>query len=160
MQGLARVLRKELSNHRMTTISFEFQDTISDWQLQSLVRVLNFIHLDQATNKDVEYLQIGETLNIPRVIPNTYVSLELQTRSKPQNSGNSLVQDAPPLELIVGSPGILDGLHFVEDKTVSEPLADDEIELETKAIGMNFKDCLVALGQIKRKNGTRVCRRY
>ena len=47
-----------------------------------------------------------------------------------------------------GSPELLDTFHFVEDNTVAQPLADNDVEIQTRAIGNNFKACLIALGQI------------
>ena len=35
----------------------------------------------------------------------------------------------------------------MEDRDWDRPLACNEIEVQTHAIGMNFKDCLTALGQ-------------
>ena len=34
----------------------------------------------------------------------------------------------------------------MEDDAVAQPLADDEVEIQTPAIGIDFKDCLIALG--------------
>lgn len=46
-------------------------------------------------------------------------------------------------------PGLLDTLHFVEDKHCALPLqAPHDVEIEVRAIGVNFMDCLTALGRI------------
>ncbi|KAH8645577.1 hypothetical protein BGZ60DRAFT_535878 [Tricladium varicosporioides] len=150
MQGFSRVLRNEFSDLRLTTISFELQEKLSGRQLQSLVQVLITNHL--ATNTidgDMEFTEINGALAIPRVTPAKQAMYEIERRSRPLQSGVTKVQDAPPLKLTMGTLGLLDSLHFIEDKSSSEQLLeDDEIEIQVKAIGMNFKDCLIALGQL------------
>lgn len=48
----------------------------------------------------------------------------------------------------IGSVGLLESLHFVEDSECERPLATDEVEVQVQAIGLNFLDCLVALGRV------------
>src|SRR5690606_21498539 len=52
------------------------------------------------------------------------------------------------LRLEVGSPGLLNTLHFVQNDIISSPLGEDEIQVETRAYGVNFRDVLIALGQM------------
>ncbi|EME41547.1 polyketide synthase-like protein [Dothistroma septosporum NZE10] len=42
----------------------------------------------------------------------------------------------------------LDTLHFVEDKAMSETLADDEVLLQVAYSGLNFKDIMIAMGRV------------
>lgn len=53
-----------------------------------------------------------------------------------------------PLKMAIGTPGALETLHFVDDQSVETALAEDEIEIEVKAIGMNQKDVTAAMGQL------------
>ncbi|GAD95061.1 hypothetical protein PVAR5_3699 [Paecilomyces variotii No. 5] len=46
----------------------------------------------------------------------------------------------------VRNPGSLDSLYF-EDDTVA-PLSDNQVEIEVKATGVNFKDVVVSMGQL------------
>ncbi|KAH8430732.1 uncharacterized protein LDX57_008396 [Aspergillus melleus] len=57
-------------------------------------------------------------------------------------------QASPPLRLVTETPGLLESLIFVEDSLHSQNLADDEVEIEVRSIGLNFKDCLIALGRV------------
>ncbi|KAI1179866.1 putative polyketide synthase [Nemania sp. FL0916] len=52
------------------------------------------------------------------------------------------------LQLKIQSPGLLSSLFFEEKATNLTELEDDEVELEVKAIGINFRDVLLALGTI------------
>lgn len=59
-------------------------------------------------------------------------------------------QEGRPLKLEVGTPGRLDTLRFNDDKAVAAtvPLREQEVEIEIKAAGLNFKDVMVAMGQL------------
>ncbi|KAL9581646.1 MAG: hypothetical protein Q9212_003778, partial [Teloschistes hypoglaucus] len=52
-----------------------------------------------------------------------------------------------PLKLNVKTPGLLDSMEFIEDQDAEKPLAPEEVLIEVRAIGLNFKDCLAALGK-------------
>ncbi|RYP44081.1 hypothetical protein DL768_009426 [Monosporascus sp. mg162] len=53
-----------------------------------------------------------------------------------------------PLKLAVGTPGLLDTLHFQVDESVVTPLEDDEVEIDVRATGLNFRDVMVCMDQI------------
>ncbi|KAI1483080.1 putative polyketide synthase [Daldinia eschscholtzii] len=57
-------------------------------------------------------------------------------------------QEGRSLALQIGSPGRLDTLRFVDDPTALEPLTDLEVEIEIKSAGLNFKDVMIAMGQL------------
>jgi NADPH:quinone reductase-like Zn-dependent oxidoreductase len=52
----------------------------------------------------------------------------------------------------VGTRGTLDTLQFVEDPVYSHNLGTEEVEIEAKAWGVNFRDILIALGRIDEKD--------
>jgi NADPH:quinone reductase-like Zn-dependent oxidoreductase len=104
--------------------------------------------LNQTIFLHIEYIELNGSLHVPRAAFHAAVTRELMGRSKPHSSGPKLIKDCPPLELTVGSVGILDSLEFTEDTAARAPLAPDEVEIQTHAIGINFQDALIALGQI------------
>jgi len=147
--GLARALRNEYEDLRFTTLALDFQDNISERQLGMISKVLSLNHMHEHTlDCEPEYIEISGRLNIQRLVQSTQLGTDIYKRSLPQQSASKTIKEAPPLCLTIGSPGLLDTLHFVEDTTISETLGEDEVEIETYAVGMNFKDCLIALGQI------------
>ena len=147
--GLARVLRNEYEDHHFTSIMFELQENFTEQQLHRLVQILEHNHLSLGLDQtETEYVEIDGAMNIPRIMKSTVLSEELHMKSMPQQSSLMVMEDAPPLSLTIGSPGLLDTLLLEEDKTFHKPLGDDEVEIRTEAIGINFKDCLIALGQI------------
>ncbi|EFQ36395.1 beta-ketoacyl synthase domain-containing protein [Colletotrichum graminicola] len=52
------------------------------------------------------------------------------------------------LKLHTSMPGDLDKLHFVDWPGAQQPLGDDEVQVEIKAAGLNFRDVMVAMGEL------------
>ncbi|KAH8706032.1 putative polyketide synthase [Talaromyces proteolyticus] len=149
IHGLTRVLRNEYPDLNVTVLSIETTDDLSERQMASLTQILYAKHVHRNSNiVDVEYLEIGQAIHIPRIVPAPTITHELNSRSGAQSSRQNAVKDCPPILLGMKSVGILDTLHFVEDMAAYEPLAADEVEIRTHAIGMNYKDCLIALGKL------------
>jgi NADPH:quinone reductase-like Zn-dependent oxidoreductase len=147
--GLARALRNEYEEHRFTTLALDFHDTISEKQVEQVYDIILRNHVYENTSDcEPEYIEIDGRLNIQRLVHVPQLDTEIYTRSLPQQSTTITIADAPPIYLTIRSPGLLDTLHFVEDKIYYEPLDDDEVEIQIQAVGMNFKDCLIALGQV------------
>ncbi|KAB8225746.1 putative polyketide synthase [Aspergillus novoparasiticus] len=151
IHGLARALRHEYPHLSVTVVALQETSNkrLSQWHLQTLTRLL----FDKHANPnplviDSEFLELRGSLQIPRIVPSATVTHELNRRWQPRHSGLKSVKDCPPLELTLSSVGILDSLCFSEDTNAHAPLAADEVEIQTHAIGMNFRDLLVAMGQI------------
>lgn len=88
-------------------------------------------------------------LNINRMVEAGLLNQEIHIKTTPQPKVQPFGQ-GPPLALTVSNPGLLDSLHFIEDFGHLKPLAPDEVEIEVKAVGVNFMDCLAALGRVNK----------
>jgi hypothetical protein len=149
VHGLARALHNEYEKLEFTVISLEACDSLSEEQSRSLIRILFAIHIDQDfMMPDSEYLEIGGVLCIPRIIPAIDLYSELKKTYLKQQNSIVAIRDAPSLLVDLETPGLLDTLHFVENRWAQDVLEPDEIEIEVEAIGLNFRDCLAALGQL------------
>lgn len=51
------------------------------------------------------------------------------------------------LEVGIRARGLLDTIQFSEDGTFNRPLGPTEVDVEVRAIGVNYKDCLTLLGK-------------
>lgn len=97
-------------------------------------------------NCELEYAQRKGSLSTLRIINDVemnrvvYKATKLSILEPTQFSQNDR-----PLQLVIGAPGPLETLHFV-DQSVEATLLDDEIEVEVKAIGMNIGDLQAASG--------------
>lgn len=52
-----------------------------------------------------------------------------------------------PIKLATASPGQLDKLQWVTDDLYEKPLGETEVEIDIKAVGLNFRDLIVAMGE-------------
>ena len=99
--------------------------------------------------KDVEYVERGGRMLIPRLMEDAQLQQYLDcSTAEPVPETQPFYQDRP-LRLEVGTPGLLDSLRFVGDTTASLPLAADELTMKPMAYGVNFRDVMIALGQLE-----------
>ena len=149
IDGLSRSLRNENPERRFATMALDVKGSITEQQLQSIYQIFKTTHFgSDSTEYEPEYIEIDGVLNIPRAVQASQLSQDLYVRSLQQQSNVQAISDSPPLRLTIGSPGLLDTLHFIEDKSWMEPLKADDVEIQVRAIGMNFQDCLIALGRV------------
>ena len=74
----------------------------------------------------------------------TYLSAQF-SRSRPVMTP---YKDAGrPIKLATSAPGLLDKLEWVTDEIYDEPLAATHVEIDIKAVGMNFRDLMIAIGE-------------
>lgn len=52
-----------------------------------------------------------------------------------------------PLRLTTGAPGMLSKLRFETDPVWFEPLGELDVEVKIKAVGLNFRDIMIAMGE-------------
>ena len=87
-------------------------------------------------------------LHINRVVEADYLNPIIHTGTAAQPLKVPRFDSGPPISLCVPTPGLLDSLEFHEVKHVLKSLAAAEVEMEVKATGVNFRDCLVASGRL------------
>ncbi|KAF5863618.1 hypothetical protein ETB97_009712 [Aspergillus alliaceus] len=146
--GLVRSWHTEIEGARSVRVGLQGNETPSSKQIQYILTATRHMMRSSAETCEMEYEEQSGLLQICRL------RSDEQCHEAFVDSLSDMVpctlpwKDAPPLRLIAGTPGLLDSLHFVEDIAAVEPLADDEIEIEVRAMGVNFKDCLIALGRV------------
>ena len=74
----------------------------------------------------------------------TYLNTQF-SRAKPTMM--ALKDAGRPIKLATSAPGLLDRLEWVTDEIYNEPLADTHLEIDIKAVGMNFRDLMIAMGE-------------
>lgn len=145
---LSRVLRNENPERPFTTLELDIQGDITEKQLQIIHRCIRTQLSFDFSDYEPELVEMNGFLNIPRVVQTDQLTEGLFLRSLPQQSKIRTFCQSPPLKLAGQSSGLFDTLHFVEDEDFLRTLASDEIEIEVRAIGMNFRDCLIALRRL------------
>lgn len=150
--GLARSMRPENAGLKFSTLDLDAQTPLPDDEAaEAIMRVAEMVFDVERPNfvPDVEFREIGGVLRVPRVVEekakDDYVVRET---CPPMAEPQPFIQEGRPLKMALGQTGLLDTIHFVEDHSLTNPLADDEVELSVQAAGMNFKDIMISLGQL------------
>ena len=150
--GLARSLRKEDAGLRLVTLDLDEKTRLPNDQVSdTILRVFKhtFGSDSPVSLADTEFLEVDGVLQIPRIVGNKRKDeyLVRETHS-PVPEPQPFVQQGRPLELKVGQVGQLNSIFFQDDLSLKCELGSDEIEIDVKSTGMNFKDVMIALGQI------------
>jgi hypothetical protein len=144
--GLARTLRRENPSLSFMTLAV---DPTSDVHLLSNhleIAFLNFLQGVADGTYERDLFQVEGLLQIPRVSECRELNQAVHDYSADWvvRSRHFGEQD---LKLCVRQPGLLDTLYF-EQPPARGPLGPEEIEVDVKAMGINFRDFLLALGQL------------
>lgn len=153
VNGMARTVRHESETLKMLTI--EYRDLLTQDKTTTLaqdVKRISKILLEtnhESTVEDEEFQLDGSRLLIPRA----YADKQFNNWTDRLFGRSALVPTEfksaeLPLRMEVGSPGLLSSLHFVQDEAPSVPLEPEQIRIESKAYGVNFRDVFTALGQM------------
>ena len=154
MTGLARTIRAEVPGLRLITLDLDSPKELPEDRVAEMVGQLYHFAFGQHRGKlvaeETEYYEKGGILYIARIVksdPNkdTYIFRETGPRKPELQSFN---QPDRLLKLEISQPGLLDSIRFIDDKSAQQPLAPDEVEIQVRASGMNFKDVMIGLGQI------------
>ena len=154
VDGLCRTIRSENPHLELFTIGLlpDSDDNISALHVIFTIKGIldKTVALDSVTTLDYEYQESEGCLHIPRVKEDyqaTVALLAASGRAKP--SQQLFHQTDRPLRLVVDTPGILDSLFFTDHTESKGRVGDDQILLEIRAVGVNFRDVMVALGQLQ-----------
>ncbi|WDK19629.1 KR domain-containing protein [Colletotrichum graminicola] len=132
--------------------------------VQHVLRVLCQLEAARSptAENESEFSEKNGVLCIPRFIPAPGMKDTLSERwgaRKPRtyrfgqdSDGGTSTSSKPRFRSSIQTPGLLDTLYFAEDPNGCSELKDGEVEIEMKATSMNFKDVMIALGQIPGKS--------
>ncbi|KAJ5896473.1 Highly reducing polyketide synthase sdnO [Penicillium subrubescens] len=153
INGMARVARRENEGVKFITIDIQ-QDLIGSTseitkQILDIAESSFWPPSETEQSHEHEFAIQNDIVMIPRVQPDTKFN-EWIDRVVGDDRLDTLPyhQSNRSLKLHVETPGLLSSLRFVEDDSLALPMRADEIEIEAKAYGVNFKDVFIALGQM------------
>ena len=146
--GLFRTLRNERSGRRLITLKLDYTREFKTAHCKHIISALSNIIDSSCDDYEMELVEVKGLLHVPRIVANDALKSLIATSSSPTTSMVMKFGEAGPLKLVIGTVGLLDTLHWVPDSTCYQPLGVDEVDIEVKAIGVNFKDCQVALGRV------------
>ena len=152
--GIARVARAENAELSLVTLDIEKDPKSTDSDVPGVILdVLRKSFQSPTSSMELEYHWMEGKLKIPRLVPDPKLELMVLSPTTQQPVSAPFNEITRPIKLHVVKPGLLDSMIFSDDEAVIE-LAPDEIEIEVKAIGINFKDVYIALGQMRRQTMT------
>ncbi|KAK8167444.1 polyketide synthase [Phyllosticta citribraziliensis] len=148
--GLIRTIRSEAAA-KAATLDLDPVSKLETYQrVELIVDVFRKVFAQEEIDADMEFTEEKGCLVVPRVVPdeemNLYVHRETQDSEPYLQPFN---QPGRRLRLAIASPGALDTLYFEDEEAWSpHPLGDTEVEIQVAATGMNFKDVVIAMGQL------------
>ncbi|CAG8983017.1 hypothetical protein HYALB_00010143 [Hymenoscyphus albidus] len=146
--GLSRTIRSE-TLLKFATLDMDAECVLpDDSAVKAILKVFKATFGEDASeNCELEFMERKGAFLTPRIINDSETNEFVHKETKASLEPTPFVQEDRPLKLVIGTPGSLETLHF-EDQPREEPLGDDEIEIQVKAIGMNEKDVCAAMGQL------------
>ncbi|PFH62881.1 hypothetical protein XA68_11437 [Ophiocordyceps unilateralis] len=148
-QGLLRTVRSETSK-LAATLDLDPDSSLdygsrSELIIQALRRVL--ASEEETGPSDFEFAESQGKLVVPRVVEDHEMNQLVQHQTQPTGPYlQPFDQYGRRLQIAIGTYGALDSLYFCDQPPV--PLRDDEVEVKIAATGMNFKDVVIAMGQV------------
>ena len=150
--GLTRTVRAENGDTNIVTLDLESRsDSSVEADVDAIGTIFkeNFCMQSSGDLLDAEYAKRDGYIMIPRIVEDKKSNEFIHSTTKPVVPENqSFHQPDRPLLLEIGTPGLLDTLHFTEDVRMAGDLPDDQVQIEIVASGINFRDVMMAMGQI------------
>ena len=152
--GLARTVRSEYGNIKIVLFDLDPDQPFSSTAAADTVLDLFEGHFDTSSQRlddvDLEYVQRSGRIMIPRMVSNATVNRVIESaNSGPIPEPQTFRQPGRPLVMEIGTPGLLDTIHFVDDDRMNDALPRDQVEIDVQATGFNFKDVMMAMGQVE-----------
>ncbi|KAJ5556997.1 Type I Polyketide synthases (Type I PKS) [Penicillium frequentans] len=145
--GLARTARSENSGMRFITLKTD-PDSISCSATGDTIRgFCEDISRGQNADYDSEYIEHNGRLLIPRLINDEDTAGYLTGSATRPEQEEDFDPARSNLTLEVALPGKLDSVQWHEQQTFNAGPAADEVFVEVRAFGLNFRDLMIALGQ-------------
>ncbi|KAJ5494215.1 Acyl transferase/acyl hydrolase/lysophospholipase [Penicillium fimorum] len=148
--GLARTVRSE-TGLQFATLDLGERENIPDTlAVGHMLNVFNgvFCEKSQLVQNDWEFVVRNGNVCVPRLVDNNTLNLSVQQETP----------DAPPqmqpfnqdraLRLGAGGGRGLDELYFTDDVSLNGLLPENQIEIQVHSAGLNFRDVLLAMGQL------------
>ncbi|PKY05762.1 putative polyketide synthase [Aspergillus campestris IBT 28561] len=132
--GVARTIRQEMELN-FCTLEIDRMDTHATRSvLQVLEKLQNQIDCPRE-DPDCEYALKDGTIYVGRY---EWTTFDQQLAGVPADMGTR--------SLDIGSPGMLDTLTWSINGIQSERLGPEEVEVDIKYVGLNFRDVMIAMG--------------
>ncbi|PVH85769.1 BcPKS8, polyketide synthase [Cadophora sp. DSE1049] len=148
--GLSRSIRSE-TLLKFATFDLDSKSKLSDeYASKAILNTFERVFAAEVgANCELEFMERNGSLFTPRIVNDD----EMNEYVHKQTSASVLeptpfAQDGRVMKMAIGIPGALETLHFIDDESTESTLAEDEIEISVRAVGMTSRDLMIAMGQV------------
>lgn len=144
--GFLRTIRAEFNSKRIISVSLEgsIEDKASCAEFISKI----FNYTFRGSPPEVEYVVRDGQILTGRLIEDVEGNKKLASLINPGIRTEPWLP-GPPLKLDIRTRGQMETLYFGEDSDYSAELGPSEVEIESRAWGVNFHDMFSALGRLE-----------
>lgn len=157
VSGILRTLRLENGSTNYVTCDVEAENLSQPELARTIFKVFAKTFSKSNMNslvKDLEFAVQNGRILIPRLVEDKRANEATTTQlAKREPEEESLWQEDSCLCLDMAHIGLLDTFQFVRSEKCSSAIQRDEVEIEVKTVGLNFRDLMVATGQLPDLNG-------
>lgn len=149
--GLARTVRSETSTQFATLDLGAVEKMFDSEAITHIQKVFGGVskRKSQLLQRDLEFVVREGSVCVSRLVEHHTLNSSIQDQAQhapPQLQ--RFQQSDRPLRLTTGHSRMLDELYFTDDRSCQNPLPEDHIEIQVHCVGLNFKDVLLAMGQV------------
>ncbi|KAK3682255.1 polyketide synthase [Podospora appendiculata] len=148
--GLSRTIRSETAL-KFATLDLDSEAPLSEAQTtDTITRVFKTAFGSNASStSELEFMERAGTLFTPRIVHDSEMDEYVHKETNPAVlEPTPFGENGRALKMDISTPGHADALHFIDDRAIQQPLEAGQIEVEVKAIGVNFRDGLAAKGKV------------
>ena len=150
--GLLRTLRFEDRTKRFISLDLEpTHNPFSGVATHAILDIFakSFDGRERQGLMDFEYVQRDSSIYIPRFVDSRSDNdLISATAAKIVPEPQTFHTPGREIQMDIKIPGLLDSLVFRETPSTFVDLPEDFVEVEPRAFGLNFRDVMVAMGQL------------
>ena len=151
--GLIRAVRweRDLDDSNLVVLGIEYSTQSVKNSAAQISQVYEYQFLQQNYQRNAEYSSFRGIIHTNRLVPADYLDDFLYSRvSKPTAQLQPYGGDSSrALKLSTDTPGLLNKLQFVDCPKHDVELSPDEVEVEIRATGLNFRDIMSAMGEVR-----------
>jgi SAM-dependent methyltransferase len=151
--GLIRTVRweRDLDTCDLVLLGLDDSDLSSnDLTAKQIAKLFDHHFITTTTDRNEEYNSDNGVLSVNRLIQADYINDWLASKvAKPSPQMQPFGADPTrALKLSTDAPGLLNRLMFIDDPVYPKPLEPEDVEVEIKATGLNFRDIMSAMGEV------------
>ncbi|KAK6211719.1 polyketide synthase [Colletotrichum tabaci] len=149
--GLTRTVRSEMSDG--AGLSLDVDERASAQETSAAITSILSRHFwsdhGSVGTLDTEYRLVDGQILVPRLVPGTDVNRDVAVAlGRVSAEEGPFIQEGRHLRAEIETPGLLDTIQFVDDDEATATLPSDHVEIDVRAMGLNFRDVMMAMGQI------------